>query len=177
MIIQLQLYLSKEERLLQAQLAVLIGLNACKRDESAATNELNGDEDALQFLSNKGAANIKAASSSVEATFRSNQARFTYEIAAPGTVFITKRCAGQARRDVLRHRMWRTPPGLLRILVHKKKKAQRLKAYFPPLVSGNSTSVQDTDVRICKPQQRSFPSEEKTAKSLQSEELASLIGG
>lgn len=126
-IIQLQLYLSEEERLLQAQLAVLIGLNACKRDESAATSELNGDEDALQFLSNKGAANIRAASSSssVEATFRSNQARFKYEIAAPGTVFITKRFAGQARRDVLCHgRRW-TPPGLLRILVHKKKKIKR----------------------------------------------------
>lgn len=166
MIIQLQLYLSKEERLLQAQLAPLIGLNACKRDESAATNELNRDEDALRYLSNKGAANIKASSSSVEATFRSNQARFKYEIAAPGTVFITKRFVGQARPDVLRHSTRRTPPGLLRILVHKKRAP--LKSLF---------SVGAGRTCVCKPQQRSFRSEEKTAESLQPEELASLIGG
>lgn len=171
---QLQLYLSEEERLLQAQLAVLIGLNTCKQDELAATNELNRDEDA--FLSNKGVANIKASSSSVEATFRSNQACFKYEIAAPGTVFITKRFAGQAQRDVLRHRRRWTPPGLLRILVHKKKLSAPLKSLFTSSCLWK-LHIGAGRTCACKPQQRSLPSKEKTAKSLQSEALASLIGG
>lgn len=99
---------------------------------------MNGYEDVLQYLSNKGAANIKA-STSMKATFQSNQACVKYEITVPETVFITYRIAGQARRDAMRHR--RIAASVFKRSTHcwasiefssTKKKSAPLKAYFPP---------------------------------------------